>query len=176
MSRLGSAAAAALATFVLASMSLGGGAASAAAAVDCATTTVGTPTAAVGDPCWTDVSPYPFGSDGNPVTDPTGTCAGADPDCYLEVNSLAFRAWNRGIASVGPAQGSSAATTPFGVWHYNGVRWYPDPTFPGTGTCAGTDIMWAGKLDIWLVGGSYKGSKGTRPYAILTESTTTGCR
>jgi hypothetical protein len=64
---------------------------------------------------------------------------------------MAFRAWNRGLAatSTTPAGG----TNPFGVWIFNGTRWFPDPTFPGGGVCKGTRILWAGKLDYWLVGG-----------------------
>jgi hypothetical protein len=103
--------------------------------------------------------PYPFGADGNAISG--GTC-GTDPSCYLVVTSLAFRAWNRGLAATtnGTAvttNSSGAATgspynNPYGVWHYNGTRWYPDPTFPGRSVCPGRTILWAGKLDYWLIG------------------------
>lgn len=61
---------------------------------------------------------------------------------------MAFRSWNRGLAAVAPSSG----TTPFGVWLYNGQRWFPDPTFPGGSVCKGDTVLWAGKLDYWLVG------------------------
>jgi hypothetical protein len=108
-----------------------------------------TPT--TGDPsqsCWTDVTPYPFGSDGNPVTPGS---AGAP----LPVLSLAFRAWNRGLAAVQAVNG-----VPYTVWLFNGSRWYPDPTFPGPTVCTGQTILWAGKLDYWLVGGQYNPNTG----------------
>lgn len=107
-------------------------------------------------PCWTDVTPYPFGSDGGPVDTSTKLCA-TDPtvgdtrSCYLTVTSMAFRAWNRGLAATSTTP--AGATNPFGVWIFNGTRWFPDPTFPGGGVCKGTKILWAGKLDYWLVGG-----------------------
>src|SRR5215469_7953124 len=69
---------------------------------------------------------YPFGSDGNPVVDPDsdlclggvasgdhtgpgwsgdfdpqGNGSAGNPPCYLQVTSLAFRAWNRGLAATG---------------------------------------------------------------------------
>jgi hypothetical protein len=97
-------------------------------------------------PCWGEVSPYPFGSDGQPV-DPSkcqnqdGSLNGA---CYLIPSSLSFRAWNRGLART---QGSSA----FGLWRFNGSRWFPDPTFPGNKQCPGTKVVWAGKLDFWVI-------------------------
>src|SRR5262249_40285773 len=101
---------------------------------------------------WIDVAPYPFGSDGNPVDDGSPACkpsvSGAQLSCYLVVTSLAFRSWNRGLA----ATSSLTSSTPFGVWIWNGVRWYPDPTFPGTKTGKGDTILGAGKLDYWLVG------------------------
>jgi hypothetical protein len=149
---------AAVLTGALMALALLGGGAASAATVSCAATAAGTPSASAGDPCWTEVTPYPFGFDGNPADPTSAACASEGISCYLSINSLAFRAWNRGLASVCPSGGCSAGTTPFGVWRYNGVRWYPDPTFPGTGTCPGTDILWAGDLDAWLVGGNYKGS------------------
>jgi hypothetical protein len=134
----------------------------AAATPACATTlTVTTPappssTNAAPGPCWTDVTPYPFGSDGNPVDPSSPLCApnpttGDQLPCYLTVTSMAFRSWNRGLAatSTTPAGGSD----PFGVWIFNGTRWFPDPTFPGSSVCKGNTILWAGKLDYWLVGG-----------------------
>lgn len=99
---------------------------------------VGTPE----DPCWVEVSPYPFGVEGTPVDD------GAPDTDRLTVGSLAFRAWNRGLALM------SEPTTPFGVWLFNGTRWYPDPTFPGKQTCRGTRVTWAGKRDYWVFGGA----------------------
>jgi hypothetical protein len=107
------------------------------------------------------VEPYPFGRDGNPVDASSSACRApvppGDPDypgdvgqnCYLTVVSLAFRAWNRGLAVTVPGQDS---TSPFVVWLFNGTRWYPDPTFPGPDVCPGTTVLWAGKLDYWLVG------------------------
>jgi hypothetical protein len=117
------------------------------AAVTCAATAgtaqPSTPTpGAPGNPCWIDY-PFPFGADGNPV--------GSDPAAIAQpVHSLAFRAWNRGLAAVDQINGS-----PYTVWLFNGTRWYPDPTFPGPSVCSGTTVLWAGKLDYWLVGGQY---------------------
>src|SRR5262245_53090477 len=109
-------------------------------ATTCAATVPASPTApAASAPCWTETTPYPFSTAGVPVED---GCACAP----LQVTSLAFRAWNRGLAAT---RGSSA----FGVWIFNGTRWFPDPVFPGSRTCAGTKVLWAGKLDYWLVGG-----------------------
>jgi hypothetical protein len=90
----------------------------------------------------------------NPATDPA--CAPnpsvgvqfGSVSCYLTVTSLAFRAWNRGLA----ATTNNAGTSPFGVWKFNGTRWFPDPTFPGRGVCKGDTVLWAGKLDYWLIG------------------------
>jgi hypothetical protein len=109
---------------------------------------------------WIDVTPYPFGFDGNPVgSNPQcEDVQSSTTNCYLSVESMAFRAWNRGVAVV-YAKDSLNHPTPYGVWRYNGVRWYPDPTFPGQvsssgspGECPGNTILWAGKLDLWLVG------------------------
>jgi hypothetical protein len=111
---------------------------------------------APGNPCWTEVTPYPFGFDGTSANPNSQACAnylvsiGGQPyDCYLTVDSMAYRAWNRGLAAV---SANGANTTPYAVWHYNGSQWYPDPTFPGQSTCPGTTVLWAGKLDFWLVG------------------------
>jgi hypothetical protein len=130
------------------------------------------------------VTPYPFGSDGNPVTPDEPLCAmpaaasgpgwtgdfnpeGGDvpgnPACYLQVNSFAFRAWNWGLAATGlpfNASGTASAPVGFGVWIYNGTNWFPDPTFPGSNVCPGSVVLWAGKLDYWLVGPAV--SAGTR--------------
>ena len=109
------------------------------------------------------MTPYPFGSDGNPASPgalgvpcdqaPVGT------QCALQVTSMAFRAWNRGLAA------ATAADTPgnvaFGVWLFNGTTWYPDPTFPGSATCGGSTVLWAGKLDYWLIGGSSDAAQQT---------------
>jgi hypothetical protein len=126
--------------------------------------TVATP----GHPCWVDQEPYPFGANGQAMGTTQGTCAPnttpADtwgynkqiyyptryPTCFLSVTSLAFRAWNRGLAVVHNADGSSPATS-YGVWKWNGQRWYPDSGFPAS-SCKGTQIIWAGKLDYWLIG------------------------
>ena len=119
------------------------------------------PGSSTGDPCWVDVWPYPFGAEGEPVdTSPAKKCApeanGEEHDsCYLTVTSMAFRAWNRGVAAtVGSASNSGErVATPYAVWLFNGTRWFPDTTFPGRSVCKGTRVVWAGKLDYWLVGG-----------------------
>jgi Big-like domain-containing protein len=133
-----------------------------------ATFTVTTPTppdstSAAPGPCWTDVTPYPFGADGNPVDPTSGLCApttaGDPPNCYLTVTSMAFRAWNRGLAATSLAvSGTSSGTNAFGVWLFNGTRWFPDPAFPGSSVCKGTVVLWAGKLDYWLIGPGQTGS------------------
>jgi hypothetical protein len=107
--------------------------------------------------CWTQVEPYPFGSNGeavNPANTSECTTQGGDTrGCYLTVTSMAFRAWNRGLAATA-LEGSTepGRTSPFGVWIFNGVRWFPNPSFPGKAVCPGHTILWAGKLDYWLVG------------------------
>src|SRR5262249_19019395 len=97
-----------------------------------------------GKPCWVNVDPYPFGASGTPIA---GGCGNVSTNC-LQVTSLAFRAWNRGLAATNADLGS----TPFRLWLYNGTRWYPDPTYPGPGPCPGGVVLWAGKLDYWLIG------------------------
>ena len=133
-------------------------------AVPCAlragATTAGVP--AAGAPCWTEIDPYPFGTDGLPVDPSTTACrpfSGVGPGytgdrttCYLKVDSFAFRAWNRGLAATSPVSADPTATTPFGVWIFNGTRWLPDATFPGQSVCRGNTVLWAGKRDYWLVG------------------------
>jgi hypothetical protein len=119
-------------------------------------------TASPGSPCWTEVDPYPFGIEGGPVDMSDPQCAPVSPpgpgwvgdqvSCYLTVTSLAFRAWNRGLAAVTTSGSNPNATTAFGVWIYNGARWFPDATFPGQTACKGTTVLWAGKRDYWLVG------------------------
>jgi hypothetical protein len=94
------------------------------------------------------VTPYPFGADGTAASGSCVTPAGASNGDCLIVSSLAFRAWNRGLA----ATSRSGNTTPYVVWLYNGTRWYPDPTFPGPKACPGKTVLWAGKLDYWLIG------------------------
>ena len=120
-----------------------------------------------GHPCWTAVSPYPFGVDGNPVTSSSVApidnvpCLDADASepgtatstCFLYVTSMDFRAYNRGLAATTPVA-QSTTTNPFGVWTYNGSSWSADQTFPGSQTCPGSVIVWAGKLDYWLIGPS----------------------
>jgi hypothetical protein len=70
---------------------------------------------------------------------------------------MAFRAWNRGLAATALIFGSGGNTIPFGVWIFDGTRWAPDPTFPGSKICPGNTVVWAGKLDYWLVGpGNHK--------------------
>jgi len=137
----------------------------------CAQTVPASPGAPTpGAACWTDVTQYPFGFDGNPVNPASPDCAAQEASvgdtigdpivCYLSVDSMAFRAWNRGIAVTSPplnALVSSpfsgfSAKTPFGVWLYNGDRWFPDPTFPGQSVCPGNTAVWAGKLDYWVIG------------------------
>ena len=103
-------------------------------------------------PCWTDVLPYPFGSDGMEVkdTDLKSTRCSSDPlSCYLTVTSMAFRSWNRGLAAASLTQGSG--NNAYGVWTFNGTRWAPDQTFPGSDACNGSSVAYAGKLDYWLV-------------------------
>jgi hypothetical protein len=54
-------------------------------------------------------------------------------------------------------------STGFAVWLWNGSRWYPDPTYPGATVCSGgtsgQTILWAGKLDYWLIGGAQSGDQ-----------------
>src|SRR5215472_349261 len=109
---------------------------------------------APGHPCWVAANPYPFGTDGNPVDPTSGTCVRSPLLCYLNVTSMAFRAWNRGLAAT---TNPGASPTPFGVWLFNGTRWYPDPTFPGASVCKGNTVLWAGKLDYWLIGTGQNG-------------------
>lgn len=80
---------------------------------------------------------------------------------------MAFRSWNHGLAATFPETlihdsvssfGSRAEKNPYGVWIFedtpeSGPQWFPDPTFPGRKVCPGHTIVWAGKLDYWLVGG-----------------------
>jgi hypothetical protein len=111
-----------------------------------------------GSPCWVDVNPYPFGSEGTPVETPAQPCslvfsgvAPLDSQCALTVTSIAFRAWNRGLAATTTSE--APADNPYGVWLFNGVTWLPSPGFPGYNVCPGHTIVWAGKLDYWLIGG-----------------------
>jgi hypothetical protein len=116
-----------------------------------------------GSPCWVNVDPYPFGNEGIPVetsAQPAQTCShafkGEPPgsQCALTVTSMAFRAWNRGLAATDTGEGSGVdANNPYGVWLYNGASWYPSPGFPGYNVCPGHTVVWAGKLDYWLIGG-----------------------
>lgn len=83
------------------------------------------PTGAPDGACWMDVEPYPFGAEGEPVKVNSPNCpfqAGSTEEvgCYLTVTSLAFRAWNRGLAAASeqtqtPENGSSHPN-PYGVW------------------------------------------------------------
>ena len=106
-----------------------------------------------GAPCWVAANPYPFGVDGNPVDPASALCVHTPQSCYLTVSSMAFRAWNRGLA----ATSGGGRNNPFGVWLFNGSRWFPDPTFPGSGVCQGNTVLWAGKLDYWLIGTGQNG-------------------
>jgi hypothetical protein len=111
------------------------------------------PASAPGGSCWEEVKPYPFGSEGEPIEGPYVGCGGANPqekqNCSLTVTSMAFRAWNRGLAATSEGRGR---TTAYGVWIFNGSSWRPDSTFPGSNRCKGNTIVYAGKLDYWLVG------------------------
>jgi hypothetical protein len=154
---------------VLFAVLLGGGALSAAPSaaaspLQCAPTADSSTPAAPspGKPCWIDMTPYPFGIDGGPVDTTTRDCAppfppgrnyNGDGPCYRTVTSIAFRAWNRGLAAVD--------RSPFGVWLFNGTRWFPDPTFPGPSVCSGNKVLWAGKLDYWLIGSNVCRFDGT---------------
>jgi hypothetical protein len=133
---------------VMTGMSATGGAGASAATPSCAQTTdPSTPAApSPGKPCWTDVTPYPFGADGNPATS-------AD---QLPVTSMAFRAWNRGLVTTSALL--LGVTDNYGLWIFNGARWFPDPTFPGQSECAGSKVLWAGKLDYWVIGAAGWGS------------------
>ncbi|MGO9899311.1 MAG: hypothetical protein ACLP0J_06395 [Solirubrobacteraceae bacterium] len=126
------------------------------------------PAPSPGNPCWTQVDPYPFGEDGEP-NPPEADCESqygptwqgdnaASGPCNQEVvTSMAFRAWNRGLAATTPV-GQVGSSNAFGVWLFNGSTWFPDPSFPGSGSCPGNTILWAGKLDYWLIGGSSSSS------------------
>jgi hypothetical protein len=129
-------------------------AAASAGSVSGSSTTSGSSQPTPEHPCWTEVQPYPFGSEGGPVDTSSALCAPSPsgeqiPSCYLTVSSMAFRAWNRGLAAT---EATSGTSDPFVVWLFNGARWYPDPTFPGQAVCKGNTILWAGKLDYWLIG------------------------
>ncbi len=114
-----------------------------------------------GSPCWVDVNPYPFGSEGIPVESPALRCspvfkgeAPPESQCALTVTSIAFRAWNRGLAATDTSEGPGVdANNPYGVWLFNGASWFPSPGFPGYNVCPGHTVVWAGKLDYWLIGG-----------------------
>src|ERR1700744_4641473 len=95
----------------------------------------GSPSA--GNPCWVDVTPYPFGSDVNSVDPTSPSClgptggafgpagfgpgwqgdfnslsdTGQGPPCYLQVTSMAFRAWNRGLAAARIPSSLGSSTT-----------------------------------------------------------------
>jgi hypothetical protein len=108
------------------------------------------------NPRWVNEHPQCLRHGINPVT----RVAGEEDECFLTATSMAFRSWNHGLAATYPTSENSAraALNPYGVWIYdgrieNGPQWYPDPTFPGHKACPGHTIVWAGKLDYWLVGG-----------------------
>ncbi len=115
-----------------------------------------------GSPCWVEIKPYPFGSEGVPVETetPSPPCAivlkGEAPgsQCALTVTSMGFRAWNRGLAATDTGEGPTVdKRNPYGVWLFNGSSWTPSPGFPGYNVCPGHTVVWAGKLDYWLIGG-----------------------
>jgi hypothetical protein len=118
-----------------------------------------------GSPCWVEVDPYPFGSEGIPVETPGPVETTAQQcsvvlkegppgsQCALTVTSMAFRAWNRGLAATDTGEAGTEAKNPYGVWLFNGVSWLPSPGFPGYNACPGHTVVWAGKLDYWLIGG-----------------------
>jgi hypothetical protein len=108
-----------------------------------------------GHPCWVAADPYPFGTDGTPVDPTSDACVHAIQLCYLNVTSMAFRSWNRGLAAT--TNPNASTKNPFGIWLFNGTRWYPDPTFPGSNVCKGNTVLWAGKLDYWLIGTGQNG-------------------
>jgi len=115
--------------------------------------------------CWEEVQPYPFGSEGGPVESSNPQCSPGGSEglgCYLTVTSMAFRAWNRGLAVTTHTPPAKSENTSFGVWIFNGTSWYPDPTFPGSKTCPGHTIVWAGKLDYWLVGDPSSSADSTK--------------
>ena len=101
------------------------------------------PGSAAGGTCWAEQA-YPF------VAEPA---PGTTTPKILTVTSMAFRAWNRGLAAA-TETGPSAAHDPLGVWFFNGAEWSPTPGFPGSSRCPGHTIVWAGKKDYWLVGGA----------------------
>jgi len=107
-----------------------------------------------GGTCWEEVEPYPFGSRGVPVTEPSvascGNLLNSEENCPLTVTSMAFRAWNRGLA-VTTALGKAGEPTTE-IWIFNGVDWLEDTTFLGSKSCPGNTIVWAGQKDYWLVG------------------------
>jgi hypothetical protein len=92
-------------------------------------------------PCWVEVEPYPF-------TEELKSPQGETVLHYDIVTSLAFRAWNRGLA-LAPANQDA-------VWSFNGTNWAPVPGFIGPKKCPGNTIVWAGKVDYWVIGGSPK--------------------
>ncbi len=106
-----------------------------------------------GGSCWEEIKPYPFGSLGSPVEPSSNpSCIGQRNQgeaCYLTVTSMAFSAWNRGLADT---TDGGHCSLPCGVWVFNGSEWYPDPGFPGSKTCKGDTVVWAGNLDYWLIG------------------------
>jgi hypothetical protein len=104
--------------------------------------------------CWEDVQPYPFSSGGGPAGPSTQvSCDGltGSETCYLKVVSMAFTAWNRGLALTTVEPG---AVDPYPVWRFNGTQWYPESSFLGSKACPGQEIVWAGLEDFWVVGTS----------------------
>ena len=110
-----------------------------------------------GQSCWEEV-PYPFISEGEEANRPSQPsryecilARGNHESCYLTVTSMAFRAWNRGIAVT---EQEGLTSTPPEIWLYNG-EWRRDGTFSAQSkNCTGNTVLWAGKLDYWLVGAS----------------------
>ena len=103
---------------------------------------------------------YPFGFDGNPVQPSSagvpGVGAGAtgrdDPIvCYLSVDSMAFRAWNRGIAVTSPPPNSEAVHDPLRRLAVQRHQVVPRPDVPGAVGMQGTDRSVGGQAR--LLGG-----------------------
>src|SRR5271170_332696 len=102
------------------------------------------PGSAAGGTCWAE-EPYPFVGE---------TAKDSIVPNILTVTSMAFRAWNRGLAATTETGFYSGGKNPLGVWFFNGAEWFPTPGFPGSSACPGHTIVWAGKKDYWLVGGA----------------------
>jgi len=103
------------------------------------------PGSAAGGTCWAE-EPYPFVGE---------TAKDSIVPNILTVTSMAFRAWNRGLAATVETGFYSGGKNPLALWFFNGAEWSPIPSFPGSNTCPGHTIVWAGKREYWLVGGAW---------------------